>query len=427
MELKEPKVKAGAKREFKRTELGMIPVDWDVQPIGPLIELLTGFPFPSSGYTESGVRLLRCSNIKRGETDWEPNITQYWPRIASSLAQYAMQEGDLVIAMDGSLVGKSFARINKEDLPALLLQRVARIRSRKLDVGFLTAFVGSDLFVNYSDSVKTVTAIPHISPSDIRNFTIPVPPTLAEQHAIATALSDVDGLIAGLEGLLAKKRALKQGAMQQLLSGQKRLPGFTGEWGVKRLGEICELTAGTNKPLSEMGSGALYVTVQDLYNGISISTERLGRMKMTASELEGRTLSTGDVVMGKSSVKREGIGYPSLFLGCDEPVIFSGFTFRVRARKRAADSRFIFYALRWDKTRQWLIDNSQASALTNINRSIADRIPIQIPELEEQIAIGQFLFDMDAELTALEAKLGKTRLLKQGMMQELLTGRVRLV
>ena len=211
-------------RKYKQTQVGVIPEDWDASTIGCDIDLLTGFPFPSSGYSHSGVRLLRGSNVKRGETDWTEEITQYWPAITHDIARYELREGDLVIAMDGSLVGRSSAKLAECDLPALLLQRVARIRStKKLDSGYLAAFVDSDWFVKHADSVKTVTAIPHISPADICSFTIPIPPSLKEQTAIASVLSDMDAEIAALEARRDKTRALKQGMMQELLTGRIRL------------------------------------------------------------------------------------------------------------------------------------------------------------------------------------------------------------
>lgn len=116
---------------FKQTEVGLIPKGWRVCQIGKEIDLLTGFPFPSSKYSSSGIRLLRGSNVKRGETDWSNDLTQYWPDISNDLKPYLLKEGDIVIAMDGSLVGKSFARLTKKDIPSLLLQRVARIRHHK--------------------------------------------------------------------------------------------------------------------------------------------------------------------------------------------------------------------------------------------------------------------------------------------------------
>jgi type I restriction enzyme, S subunit len=208
---------------YKQTEIGLIPEDWNYKPIGNEIDLLTGFPFPSDQYAISGIRLLRGSNVKRGVTDWSDDIMKFWTKVTPDLKSYLLSEGDLVVAMDGSLVGRSYARLIKADLPALLLQRVARIRSQRIDTGYLNEFVGSDLFVKYCDSVKTVTAIPHISSHDIRNFSIPIPSTINEQRAIASALSDMDAEIAALDARREKTRALKQGMMQELLTGRIRL------------------------------------------------------------------------------------------------------------------------------------------------------------------------------------------------------------
>jgi len=185
--------------------------------------LLTGFPFSSSKYSTSGVRLLRGSNIKRGATDWSEDLVQHWPEVTNNIRQYLLQEGDIVIAMDGSLVGKSFAKIEGKDLPALLLQRVARIRSQYVDMGYLKEWVCSELFTKHCNAHKTVTAIPHISPGDIRSFTIKIPPTLDEQKAIAMTLSDMDTEIQALEQRRSKTAELKQGMMQELLTGRTRL------------------------------------------------------------------------------------------------------------------------------------------------------------------------------------------------------------
>ena len=196
--------------------------EWEVKAIGKEIDLLTGFPFPSSQYSSSGIKLLRGSNIKRGVTDWSDDITAFWEEITPDLKNYTLNEGDIVIAMDGSLVGRSFAILSKKDLPALLLQRVARIRSNKINVGYLKEFICSDYFSKYCDSVKTVTAIPHISPDDIRNFTILLPPSKEEQQAIAKILSDMDTEIESLEQKRDKYKVIKQGMMQELLTGKRR-------------------------------------------------------------------------------------------------------------------------------------------------------------------------------------------------------------
>ena len=197
--------------------------EWSVAEIDSRIDLLTGFPFPSNRYTITGTRLLRGSNVKRKVIDWSEDLTQFWADVDSRLKPYLLKEGDIVVAMDGSLVGKSFAQINNQDLPSLLLQRVARIRSSEIDINFLKEFICSDYFTKHCDSVKTSSAIPHISPLDIRQFKISIPHDKLEQTAIATVLSDMDSELESLEKKRDKYLMIKQGMMQQLLTGKIRL------------------------------------------------------------------------------------------------------------------------------------------------------------------------------------------------------------
>jgi type I restriction enzyme S subunit len=214
----------GTPKGYKQTELGEIPEDWEVVFVSEYGELLTGFPFSSNKYSTSGIKLLRGSNIKRGQTDWTDELTQYWPKLDLSILQYQLKEGDIVISMDGSLVGRSFAQLNLSDLPALLLQRVARVRAKNaVEQNYLKEWICSKFFTEHCDSVKTTTAIPHISPQDIRDFPFLKPPTVDEQTAIAKILSDMDEEIQSLQQRLAKTRQIKQGMMQELLTGKTRL------------------------------------------------------------------------------------------------------------------------------------------------------------------------------------------------------------
>lgn len=213
----------GNAKGFKQTELGRIPEDLELLSVREVCDLLTGFPFPSSKYQESGIRLLRGSNVKRGNTDWSDNITKFWAEPTNGIEQYFLQEADIVVSMDGSLVGRSFAQLSSSDLPALLLQRVARLRTSLVSQNYLKEWVCSPIFSDYCDSVKTVTAIPHISPADILNFRLFIPNSKAEQTAITTILSDMDSEIQALQKRLKKTRDIKQGMMQQLLTGKVRL------------------------------------------------------------------------------------------------------------------------------------------------------------------------------------------------------------
>jgi type I restriction enzyme, S subunit len=208
---------------YKQSKMGLIPSDWEQIEIGSSIDMLTGFPFSSSGYSLSGIRLLRGSNVKRGVTEWSEEDTKYWPSISHDIKQYLLQDKDIVIAMDGSLVGRSFAMLSESDLPAVLLQRVARIRSNIINQGFLKEWICSQYFTDHCDAVKTVTAIPHISPDNIRSFSILKPSSIEEQQVIATILSDMDAEIDSIEAKLTKTRQIKQGMMHELLTGRIRL------------------------------------------------------------------------------------------------------------------------------------------------------------------------------------------------------------
>lgn len=406
---------------YKLTEVGVIPVEWETSGLLSTVSVANGQVDPSKEPFRSMV-LVAPDHIEPGTGKLLAKRTAAEQGAISG--KYTFCPGDIVYSKIRPYLKKAI----RADFAGLCSADMYPLRPVDgVDGGYILSVLLAYRFTKYAESVSVRSGMPKINRAELADFAVAVPP-FPEQRAISAALSDVDALLGGLDRLIAKKRDLKQAAMQQLLTGMTRLPGFHGEWEVKRLKDVAEISTGINKPLSEMGSGALYVTVQDLYDGTSIRTDRLSRIKVSRSEVDTRSLAIGDIVFGKSSVKRDGIGYPSQFRGCGEPVVFSGFSYRARARRGVADATFLLYGLRAQRTRRWLIDNSQASALTNINQTISDAIPIRFPPtVPEQIAIAAVLSDMDAELSALEARRDKTCALKQGMMQELLTGRTRLV
>ena len=388
------------RKGYKQTEVGVIPEDWEVKKIDSEIDLLTGYPFKSDNYKSNGIKLLRGSNIKRGVTDWNEDITQYWIEITSDLKPYILNDGDIVIAMDGSLVGKSFARLTYNDLPALLLQRVARIRSSKVDVGYLKEFICSEFFTKYCDTVKTSSAIPHISPKDIREFSIPIPPTKFEQTAIATALSDADALISSLEKLIAKKRAIKQGAMQELLKPKQG-------WEVSNLSEAVEFLDGQRRPIksNERKSGEYpYYGASGIIDYVDnyIFDDELILLGEDGENIISRNLPLAFMVSGKIWVNNHA---------------------HVLKPKEQFDIKYLTGYL---ESLDYSLLNS-GTAQPKLNKQACLNIKVSHPNILEQTRIATILSDMDAEIAGLEEKLSKYKMVKQGMMQELLTGRVRLV
>lgn len=414
---------------YKQEKVGVIPETWDVVRIGQLFTFKNGLN-KAKQFFGYGTPIVNYMDVFGHPGLHASAITGLVDVNAKELDAYEVRKGDVFFTRTSETVDEVGIASVMLDEPTKMVYSGFVLRARPIDNCLEDAFkvycFAPRYFRQQVTSRASYTTRALTNGRSLSAALLAKPPK-PEQRAIAAALSDVDALLLGLDRLIAKKHDLKQAAMQQLLTGQTRLPGFEGVWEHATLKRAAEISTGINKPVSEMGRGALYVTVQDLYLGTSIRAEQLGRIRASAAEIATRSLEPGDIVFGKSSVKREGIGYPSQFLGSTEPVVFSGFTYRARARAETADSTFLFYALRSTPVRRWLIDNSQSSALTNINQRIADAIPLTLPPLAEQIAIAAVLSDMDAELTALQARRDKTGALKQGMMQELLTGRTRLV
>lgn len=168
--------------------------EWHKEKIKNHIDMIMGFSFKSKDFSSSGVRLVRGDNVTEGTIRWGDK-TRYWPEVTKDLEPYLLSEGDIVIGMDGSKVGRNWARITKEDVPSLLVQRVARIRTKQsLNQRFLEFLIGSDLFKQHVDSIKTGSSIPHISGGQIRDFEIPFPP-LDEQESVSEILASISDKI----------------------------------------------------------------------------------------------------------------------------------------------------------------------------------------------------------------------------------------
>ena len=257
----------------------------------------------------------------------------------------------------------------------------------------------------------------------IRNFSVPMP-SPPEQRAIAETLSDVDELLRSLDRLIAKKRDLKQAAMQQLLTGQTRLPGFSGEWEVKLLGE-CILS----RP--DYGINAAAVSYSDKlpsYIRITDITDHgrfcpAPRVSVNAASSNQYYLSLGDVVFARTGAS---VGKSYLYSPQDGALVFAGFLIRVRPNPELLVPSFLAAYTTTKSYWNWVRLMSMRSGQPGINGNEYAQLPLFLPPLSEQTAIASVLSEMDTELAALEQRREKTRALKQGMMQELLTGRTRL-
>lgn len=250
---------------------------------------------------------------------------------------------------------------------------------------------------------------------------ISLPPTFAEQQAIAEALTDADALIESLEQLIAKKRQVKQGAMQELLTGNKRLQGFSGEWEQKQLGQVSEMQSG-GTPLTSVNAyydgDITWVSISDMTKGGKVinSTDRnltIAGLANSAAMMFpiGTVLYAMYASIGECSIAGVPLSSSQAILGI-RPIA-------------SLHNEFLYYYL--CSIRPVIKTMGQHGTQANLNAGMVRAFQINLPPIEEQIAIADVLSDMDLEITALEAKLAKARQIKQGMMQELLTGRIRLI
>jgi type I restriction enzyme S subunit len=411
---------------YKQTEVGIIPEEWVVKQIGDFE------PFVTSGsrgwavfYSERGSPFIRITNLSR--TCIYPDLHDLrFVKLAanhSEAARTQLLDGDVLISItaDIGIVGHVTANVPK---PAYINQHIALVRfdSARINSRFVSYFLASEkpqkLFCSLTDSGAKA----GMNLTTVQQIRIALPPTKAEQEAIAEALSDADALIESLEQLLAKKRQLKQGAMQELLTGKKRLPGFSGKWEVKRLGDVVDtdpenLGSDTNPDLVFN-----YIALEDVDRGFLRSHSE--QLFANAPSRARRKLRLDDVLV---STVRPNLQSHLLFRREGGNWVCSTGFCVVRCRKGVTHPGYVFFHLFANCVNRQIEALLTGSNYPAINSGDVRALEIPFPAYTEQAAIAAILSDMDAGIAALEAKLAKAHQLKQGMMQELLTGRVRLI
>ena len=317
----------------------------------------------------------------------------------------------------------------EEDLPETVFSGfLLRFRDQgRLDLEFKKHVFYAEAFRQALIGKSSVSANTNINQSALLTIKIPVPPTFAEQQAIAKALGDVDALIAALEALIAKKRDIKQGVMQELLSGHRRLPGFTGDWTPTSLKTISAfITKGSTPTTYGFGwvsNGILFLRSECVSeDGLELD------QSMMISEEAHRVLSRSEIKAGDLLITITGNVGRVVFLDDSFPVAnINQHIARIRISNPEVEARFVFHYLKQDRCLKDFNSITTGQAYPQLSLRQVREMNIPLPSKDEQSAIAGLLSGIDAEIAALEAKLAKTRDVKQGIMQVLLTGEVRLV
>ncbi len=405
---------------FKQTEIGLIPEDWEVREFNRTLSIANGQvdpkrqPFsrmilvaPDHIEEASGLLLERRTAADQG----------------AKSGKYLFRPGDIVYSKIRPYLKKAiFADF--EGLCSADMYPLSPLNG--VDGRFAFHLVLGQQFSDFAETVSARSGIPKINRSELSEYRLALPP-LAEQRAIAKVLSDVDELIAELEALVAKKRDLKQAAAQTLLTGETRLPGFSGDWEDLKVGELFEFKNGLNKAKRFFGYGSPIINYMDVFRHSGIRSEHIaGKVDVTADEIRAYEVQRGDVLFTRTSETVDEIGVSAAVLECPDCTVFSGFVLRARPSSGRLVDDFKKFCFSANYVRDQIVSKATYTTRALTNGTQLSQVTLRVPSPEEQTAIATVLSDMDAEIGALDALLAKTRDLKAGMMQDLLTGRVRL-
>jgi len=417
---------------YKRTEVGVIPEDWTACRLGDdgFVRRVGSGITPTGGqrvYKQSGRPFVRSQNVGWGRLLLD-DLVFIDDDTHSTFFASEIIVGDVLLNITGASIGRCAVAT-----PVLangnVNQHVCEIRVEpaQLDQRFLCSFILSEIGQKQIDSFQAGGNRQGLNFGQIRSFLIPVP-LLPEQRAIAEALSDVDGLLGALEALIAKKRAIKQAAMQQLLTGKTRLPGFSGEWGELNMARDSVLKARIGwqglTTAEYLSSGDYFLVTGTDFVG--------GRVDWTTCHFVDRSrfiqdrniqLAVGDVLLTKDGT----IGKAGFVDSLPGPATLNSGVFVIRPKAAAYVSIYMYYVLTSRIFDDFLARLQAGSTISHLYQKDFVGFGFSAPHLAEQTAIATVLSDMDAEIAALERRRDKTRALKQGMMQQLLTGRIRLI
>lgn len=390
---------------------------WKYTILGPHIDLLSGYAFKSERYSpdEADVKLLRGDNIVQGQLRWDG--VQRWPQSETGLLRrYELADGDVVLAMDRTWVnaGLKCSRVKERDLPCLLVQRVARLRGGcDLDSSFLYQTLQTHHFVQYVKGVQTETAIPHISSQQIREFPIQLPP-LPEQQKIAAILSTWDRAIELTEKLITAKQKRKQALMSQLLTGKVRFAELSNrKWREVKLGKLFierREPGFLDLPLLSITANEGIVYRDTLERKDNSNADKSKYLRICVGDIGYNTMRMWQGVSALSG--HEGIVSPAYTICTPCPDI---------------DPVYMSHLFKYPPIVHvfWRYSQGMVDDTLNLKFSAFSTIKVCVPGRDEQEKIGKVLVVMDKELSFHARQVEQLRTQKKGLMQQLLTGKVR--
>ena len=389
--------------------------------MGEVADLITGYPFESKNFTNDGVKLVRGMNVKRGYLDFSDEICEHW-RTQEGLENYLLEKDDILIQMDGALIGKSYAKIAENQLPALLVQRVTRVRTNvdKANEAFIYQEIQRN-FLQYIQGIKTETAVPHLSLNDIANFIVAFPST-AEQKQIGNIFDTLDHLITLHQRKLEKLKELRKGVMKKLFNQEVRFKADDEsefpEWEKKKIGDVFSKIKDKNKD----GRNQNVITNSAEF-GLINQRDFFDKDIAVDGKTENYTvIKTGDFVYNPRKSKQAPYG-PFNCYKLEENGIVSPLYTCLRPKSNVNDKYLLWYF----KSGSWYrfiyengAQNGARHDRVGMTDSLMQEIPVYLPQaVEEQQKIAECLSALDYVIEKQKATLAAWEELKKGLLQQM--------
>ncbi len=390
---------------YKATDVGVIPNDWEVTTLENIANIIDPQPdHRTPPELDRGEPYIGISDfLNETLVDWD-NCRKIIPKaVDKQQASFYVSPGDIVFGKIGTIGVPKF--VPTTTFRYALSANVILIKP-KIPSYFLMAWLKSSLVQKHIYQELHSTSQAAFGILKMRKLPIALP-SLHEQKNIAEVLSDVDNAIASLEKLISKKRHIKQGATQQLLTGKKRLSGFTEKWKIKTIGELCEISAGGDLNKDQFSTVMTEPYVYPIYSNSHSNFGLYGFSSYFQHEGNAVTVTA-----------RGDVGFAVARFSC---FVAIGRLLILKPLKNI-DCQFLSEFIN-----EFIDFANESTGVPQLTAPQIAKYEISLPSKQEQEAIAEVLTDMDNEIVVLEEKLNKTRQLKQGMMQELLTGRIRLI
>lgn len=403
---------------------------WQKVPLNLFTNIYGGYAFKSENLLnyKAKYQVIKMGNVNNNTLNLEKNPS-YLNTISQKELPYLLEKNDIILTLTGTFGKKDFGYSYqiKNETNLLLNQRLAvfKITNSNYSANFLKYILLNNTFLNkfFRFSVGGTGNQANVSIQDIKSFKIPFP-KLEEQNKIANFLTTVDKKITNLENIITSLENQKKGLLQQIFSQKLRFKDKNGNnypnWEKKKLGDIATLKNGISKSNEAFGHGKKFINLQDIFNKSYIFNDNYSLVDVTEKELSENNLLKGDVLFVRSSVKREGVGLPCVIMENLIDTVYSGFI--IRCRFNINENIYLHYkkyCFLEFSFRKALLKKSSSSANTNINQDNLSKLYVNLPCLEEQTKIADFLSAFDRKLDNQKAQLEHWKQIKKGLLQQM--------